>query len=160
MSTMTIVLIIFGVLGLICVGACGVCYYGVMSAGSTLGAAFVAEANMLTIRNHQEVKDELGEPMTVENPTMEQQGDKVIVRFDIKGSKGTGKAVVETIGKDPNNAQPASVKVTLPSGKVVDGANPPPVNIPDSEMPDDGDATLPETPETPEIPETPDSTNM
>jgi hypothetical protein len=162
MSTLTIVLIIFGVLGLICVGACGACYYGVMFAGKAFIATAVAEATMINARQNQEIKDELGDPMTVESPKFEQKGETVIVTFDVKGSKATGKGYVEVTGADPNNpgnAKPSVATITLPSGKKVDVANPPATSPGDMpEMPDDADGvTIPETPgaDTPD-----DSSNM
>jgi len=124
MSTMMIVLIVLGVLGLVCVGACGVCSWGLMNAGKAIGGAVMAELAMLNIRQDAAVTDELGSDLTAENAKLDVRGGTTVVDFDVKGSKATGKAHAEFSGSDPNNpAAPAKVnqiKVTLPSGKVVD----------------------------------------
>ena len=166
MSTMTIVLIIFGVLGLICIGACGACYYAGQQLVQGVGGAVLAEVAMVNIRQDATVKAELGDDLTSENAKFSMQGQTSTVDFDVKGPKGTGKAHAEFTGADPNNpaaqAKPGTIRVTLPSGKTVDISTEPSINIPDSpdmpDMPDDGDGvTIPETPGT----DTPDdSSNM
>lgn len=147
MSTLMIVLIVLGILGLICVGACGVCIYGAQSFVSTVGGGFLADGTMPFIREDQAVKDELGEPLTQENATFSVQGNQVVVDFDVKGPNGTAKAHAEFAGGNPNPQpgdpppKPGKITVTLPSGKVVDVSTDPPTPESVSEMPDDtGDA--------------------
>lgn len=163
MSTMMIVLIVLGVLGLVCVGACGVCSWGLMNAGKAFGGAVMAELAMVNIRQNAEVQGELGEDLTAENAKLDVRGQTTVVDFDVKGPNGTGKAHAEFAGGDPNNpTAPAKVnviKVTLPSGKVVDVSTstaPPTFDMPTDAMPDDaGDAGETDGSETPS-----DSTEM
>lgn len=143
MSTVMIVLIIFGVLGLVCVGVCG---YGCYKAGdiaTQFGGAVMAEIAMVNIRQDPSVLEELGGDLKAENAKLEAKGQVTVVDFDVKGSKNTGKAHAEFTGGDPNNAKPGTIKVTLPSGKVVDVTLGPPMEetgiVPD--MPDDGGGT-------------------
>src|SRR4051794_9718858 len=101
MSTLMIVLIVFGVLGLICVGACGVCSYGLMNAGKAFGGAVMAELVLPNIRQDDAVKQELGDNLSAENASLSVRGQTTVVDFDVKGAKGTGKAHVEFTGGDP-----------------------------------------------------------
>jgi hypothetical protein len=144
-----IVLIIFAVLGLICVGACGACWYIGQSVVTAAGGMVFAEGSMGFIRQDQAVKDELGEPLTQENAKWAMQGNKIVADFDVKGPKGTGKGHAEFEGADPNPQpgqapKPGKITVTLPSGKVVDVSLQPKVEFqnPPPDMPDEaGDGT-------------------
>lgn len=147
MSTLMIVLIVLGVLGLICVGACGVCIYSTQSFVNAVGGGFLAEGTMTFIREDQAIKDELGEPLTQENGKFSMQGNTVVVDFDVKGPNGTGKAHAEFTGGNPNPQPgdppptPGKITVTLPSGKVVDVSTDPPTPESVPELPGGGDDT-------------------
>jgi hypothetical protein len=148
-NTMMIVLIVIAVLGLICAGACGACYYAINQGVTALGGMAFAEGSLVFIREDQQVKDELGEPLTQENAKWTMQGNRIVADFDVKGPKGTGKGHAEFEGGDPNQQpgqqpKPGKITVTLPSGKVVDISTEPNVEFqnPPIDMPDEsGDGT-------------------
>jgi hypothetical protein len=145
-NTMMIVLIVIGVLGLICVGACGACYYAINRGVTALGGMAFAEGSLVFIREDQQVKDELGEPLTQENAKWAMQGNKIVADFDVKGPKGVGKGHAEFEGADPNQQpgqqpKPGVITVTLPSGKVVNVSTTPKVEFNEPVMPDEAGDT-------------------
>lgn len=145
---MMIVLIVVAVLGLICAGACGACYFGMQSLVTAAGGMVFAETSMVFVREDDAIKAELGEPLTQENAKFKMEGNKIVVDFDVKGPNGTGKGHAEFAGDNPNpqpgqQPKPGTIKVTLPSGKVVDVSTEPKVEVgdPSADMPsEDGDA--------------------
>jgi hypothetical protein len=163
MSTMMIVLIVLGVLGLICIGACGACYYGAQSLVTAAGGMVFAETSMVFIKEDEAVKAELGDPLTQENAKFKMEGNKIVVDFDVKGPNGTGKGHAEFAGDNSNPPpgqppKPGTIKVTLPSGKVVDVSTAPKVEFQNqpSDVPEEsGDTDAIDTDATPD-----DSTDM
>lgn len=164
-NTLMIVLVIFAVLGLICVGACGACYYGAQSLVTAVGGGVFAETSMAFIRDDQGVKDELGEPLAQENAKFVTRGNTIVVDFDVKGPRGTGKGHSEFSVADSNAApgnppKPGTITVTLPSGKTVNVSTTPRVDFQNEipEMPDEGGT---DPTDSGDVPGTPgDSTEM
>jgi hypothetical protein len=108
-----------------------------MSGGKAFAGAIMAAGGVAAMQEHPEVTDELGTPLTAENANFQVNGNTITVDFDVKGPKGTGKGHMEATSSDPNNpqaAKPGVIRVTLPSGKVIDATNPP-ANTPNIEPP-------------------------
>lgn len=168
MSIVMIVIIVLVILGLICAGACGLVgflgYAGIQAAGG-LG---LQQQGMMSISTNPEVIDKLGEPLTESPPSKTslvlQEGSKSSVEFEVVGSKGKGKAVVEaTMTKNGFNID--SIRVDTPQGPItVDpkGFDPTELQIPGTETtevpapttpPDTIEPTTPSTETPPETPE-------
>lgn len=140
MSTVMIVLIIFAVLGLICVGACGFCIYSAQQFGNS---ALKMGAAQLRIEGNQQIEDKFGTPL---QPALPSASTATSVDYDLSGPKGKGKVHAEFKTGGDGMPEPTVIKVTAPDGTVIDALAPPPVEspaVPDGEMPDDAGATDP-----------------
>jgi len=138
MSTMMIVLIIFGVLGLLCCGICGGClYFGANSAGplAYMGAV------LPKIQTDPTVQEKFGSPiqplgMPSGSKLDLSPGAKSTVEFEISGPKGKGKVHAE-VTNTPNGIEPAKIEVTAPDGTVINVSgetDKTDINIPDLDM--------------------------
>jgi hypothetical protein len=115
MSTMTIVLIVLGVVFLLCCGACGTCFY--FGSGDALQ---VRDEVMNKVNTNTAVKDALGEPLTPNYPhKINMQNAHRDIEFEISGPKG--KATVHAAGeKGPNGFEASVITVTPSGGKAID----------------------------------------
>jgi hypothetical protein len=147
-SVLTIILIVFGVLLLLCAGACGGCVYLTQSAVKS-GAAWVElspvmSASLLEVQGNQQVIDKLGEPIEITAiPTRTGSGELKSAnedfQFELKGPKGTAKV------KGSATKDAGTWKVTAITVQTSDGATfnvpPPAATGPDVNF------TMPDTPE-------------
>ena len=129
MSTFMIVLLVFGVLGLVCCGGCiGSCYL----AGSAAGPAALMGAVIPAIQGSPQVQEKFGTPVQpVSMPTSPKvdftQGATSSVDFDISGPKGKGKVHAE-VTMTANGFDAKVIKITAPDGSSFDisgGKSPP-----------------------------------
>lgn len=116
MSTLLIVLLVLGVLGLVCCGVCG----GFTYWGAKVGSQTLIDPVMRKIQADQQVKDALGEPLTSGFPSnMKIENTDGTVDFEVTGPKGKAPVHAE-LTAGPNGFEPKVIKVTLPDGQVVD----------------------------------------
>jgi len=134
-----IVLIVFGLLGLVCCGGCVGCVYFGGQGAIGLG---LMEGAMQRIRTNQQVSDKFGGTPTATYTASKlslQEGSTSTVDFELSGPKGKGKCHAEFKTNDP---EPTLIRVTAPDGSVIDvsGAKDP-TNLdfgtPDLNMDDD-----------------------
>ena len=140
-SVLAIVLIVGGVILLACAGICGGCLY-VAGKGASAAKQSIEEglkqmqlaaayaATEAAVRENEQVKARLGEPVTTETPYQRQNtGDLKpageTFQFDIKGPNG--KAIVSAIATASGKDSPfkvTKITVTFADGSVVDVAPP------------------------------------
>jgi hypothetical protein len=115
-----IVLIVFGLLGLLCCGGClGTCYF----AGRAAGPVALMGGVLPHVQTNPQVIEKLGSPVqpagmpTSPNADLS-QGATSAVDFEISGPKGKGKVHAE-VTMTPNGFDPKVITVTGPDGSVI-----------------------------------------
>ena len=138
MSTLMIVLIVFGLIFLLCCGGCvGSCYF----AGRAAGPVALMGAVLPRVQSNPEVVEKLGSPVepaslpTSPNADLS-QGATSSVDFDISGPKGKGKVHAE-VTMTPNGFDAKVIRVTAPDGSTINVSgevDKTDITIPDIEM--------------------------
>lgn len=120
MSTVMIVLIVFGLIFLLCCGGCiGTCYF----AGQAAGPVALMGAVLPRVQTSPEVIEKFGSPVepaglpTSPNANLS-QGATSSVDFDISGPKGKGTVHAE-VTLTPNGFDAKVITVTAPDGSTI-----------------------------------------
>jgi hypothetical protein len=131
-----IVLIVAGVLGLLCLGICGLGIFGftwgvrqvekVANEGmpmiqEAIQEGFLVVQAQASLMNNAEVKEKLGEPLNFGTPDNQpaQPGDHKTFKFTISGPKGQGTVHAEA-QRQGNEWNFTSLQVRLSDGSTID----------------------------------------
>jgi hypothetical protein len=117
LSTFMIVLLVFGVIGLVC---CGGCIIVGWMAGRTAGPAALMGAVLPAVEGSPQVQEKFGSPIQpISLPTSPKvdftPGATSSVDFEISGPKGRGKVHAE-VTMTPNSFEAKVIQVTAPDG--------------------------------------------
>jgi hypothetical protein len=171
-SVLVIVLVVLGVLGLLCVGVCGLGYFGLrwgvqegqkvasQAAAEFQGAfevGFLVVQAELAVANHPQVKERLGEPIQADASDAVDANGRKADAFDFGISGPNGKATVHVASQQQAGSwKIQTIQVKFDDGSVIDvdpgaGASFPvtPDTIPSSAIPEDF-SPVPATPGTDE----------
>lgn len=144
-SVLMIILIVCGVLLLLCAGICGGCAFMFGSFATEVNSAVelsaVQNAALAAIRNDQQVKDKLGEPLPefvvpIREKSGELKPEGENFHFDLQGPKGTAKVLCSATKED------GTWKVTAITVQTSDGAT---FTVPPPEPTGDVQFDMPET---------------
>ena len=128
-TVLIVVLVVFGVLGLLCLGVCGLGIYGVQQAGKVAGEfgdAFLA--GMVQVQAHSAVmmnptvKDKLGEPLEFgsdSSPPPNTNAGTMTSDLEVKGPKGKGIVHFEA-QREGENWKIRVLQVRFSDGSVLD----------------------------------------
>lgn len=127
-TVLIVVLVVFGVLGLLCLGVCGLGFYGVQQAGKVAGefgdallAGFVQAQAHSAVMTNTTVKEKLGEPLEFASASSppDTSAGAMSSDFEVKGPKGKGIVHLEA-QREGENWKIKVLQVRFSDGSVVD----------------------------------------
>jgi len=139
-NTLMIILVVVVVLGLICAGICGGCYWAVNTAinegGKAVTVLVLGTQAQMAVQQNDEVKAKLGEPLSFS----EVKNQKITAAssefdFDVTGPQGTATVHVQA-SQTPSGPEIKVLQVKFADGTTVD-VDPKVQFSPDVDMPED-----------------------